>query len=295
MHFLVEEVHVCAELIVPALLGLEGDGLAYVVVVLLRVRYLHVSSGRLGGTFQFGLQDVAEHLYVISSRAVSFRHQGVDVAAVVAYSVGQSHLGQQLVEAGLLLVLQQRPDAGLHVGAHDALVEGHCSQRAVVYLHLREVVAQSQCCREARGDVDVRLVEQGVVVGRCAEQSRHRLHVHAYVASSGPLYHGGGGLHAHALGHGVEHTVVGIVLDGLREVVVHGGVEVNGRVGLQRLIGEEGSRRGVPRPAARGLQRQLLRDGVLQLCLRDVHVVQGPVVNVHEHVVLQVLPRGAVS
>ena len=54
----------------------------------------------------FRLQDIGEHLYVVSAGTVSLAHDGVYVAAVVVRSPCESELGQYLVEAVALVVVE---------------------------------------------------------------------------------------------------------------------------------------------------------------------------------------------
>ena len=99
-----KEVQMGTELKVPRLFGLVADGVADVLVGSLVVRQLHVTASPLGSTLQLGLEDVAEHLEVEASSPVAFRYDGIDVAARLVEPIGQSHLGQQLVERRIILV-----------------------------------------------------------------------------------------------------------------------------------------------------------------------------------------------
>ena len=164
------------------------------------------------------------------------------------------------------------------------------STGGVVDARLRHVVAQSEGGRQPWRQVEVCLVEQAVVGLRRTEEAGYGLRLHRDVATAGTCYHGGSSLLPHAGSHRVEHAVVGVVLDCLRQELVHGRVEVHGGVGLLPLVREEHACRALPDAHLVALVHQFVGDGVLQLCLLHVHVVLRAVVDVHQHVVLQVLP-----
>ena len=77
------EVEMCSRLIVPRSFGLVGDGVVHVVIVFLCMGHIVASPhGLLTVGVEFGLQDVAEHLYVVASSAIAFAQGGIHVAAL---------------------------------------------------------------------------------------------------------------------------------------------------------------------------------------------------------------------
>ena len=72
-----------SRLIVPRGLGLVGDGVVHVVIVFRCMGHVVASShGLLAVGVEFGLQDIAEHLYVVASCAIAFAQGGIHVAAL---------------------------------------------------------------------------------------------------------------------------------------------------------------------------------------------------------------------
>ena len=69
---IIEQVQVCTNLIVPRLLGFIADRFFYLIVVLWSILHIVVSlHGILLMSIQVGLQDIAEHLDVITSSAIA--------------------------------------------------------------------------------------------------------------------------------------------------------------------------------------------------------------------------------
>ena len=92
-----EEIQVGAELEVPRLLGLVGDGFGNIIVVLCGVFYVVVSAHSiLLVVVEFSLEHIAEHLDVVASSAITFRHKGVDIACLRTEIVSESDFRQEL-------------------------------------------------------------------------------------------------------------------------------------------------------------------------------------------------------
>lgn len=82
-----EEVQVSAQLVVPRSLWFIGDGVVDVVVIIVGMRYVIVAThGLLTIGVQLGLQDVAEHLDVVTTCSIALAHGGIDVALVIVYT-----------------------------------------------------------------------------------------------------------------------------------------------------------------------------------------------------------------
>ena len=149
---------------------------------------------------EVGLQDVAEHLDVITTGAVALGDEGVDVALALAEAIGQCHLWQELGIAFVELLRQRReqPIGVLHTARSHlcGIVQQHQGLRVVVNLHLVVVQAEAQRSLQTVGQLDVRLMEQGKGELRCMELlshlqrgnlpgSKHRLHALRHVAQNG--------------------------------------------------------------------------------------------------------------
>ena len=92
-----EEIQVGAELEIPRFLRLIGNGLLYIVIVLCGMFYVVVSAHSiLLVVVEFGLEHIAEHLDVVASSAITFRHKGVDIACLRTEIVSESDFRQEL-------------------------------------------------------------------------------------------------------------------------------------------------------------------------------------------------------
>ena len=165
----------------------------------------------------------------------------------------------------------------------------------IVYLVLGDIIAETQRSHQPVGQVEIGFVEESVVGLWGIEQARNGLCLHRNVASAGTGYHGGSSLHTHTGSHRVEHAIVGIVFYLLREEGVHLRVEEHRCIGFLPLMREEGSCGTLPDAESSGFQHQFLCEGILQLFLLHVHVVQRTIVDIHQHVVVQILPAGGIG
>ena len=182
------------------------------------------------------MEDVAEHLDIETTGTIAFRHEGIDIAAAVVDAVGQSYFRQELVEGGILLMFEDGAHGSLHVDTHHVLVEVGNSTGGIVDLVPCDIIAESQGGLQTVSEQDVGLVEETIVGLGSAEQAGNRLGIHRDMTASGTFNHCLGSLHTHTLCHRVEHTIVGIVLNSLREELVHIGIEEHRGVGLQPLV-----------------------------------------------------------
>ena len=138
-------------------------------------------------------------------------------------------------------------------------------------------------------------MEETIVGLRGAEQSRNRLCIHGDMATTHTFHHGNSSLHTHTLSHRIDHTIVSVVFNLLREICVHIRIEIDRSIGLQPLMREERARSSLPDAIAMTLMHQFLGDAVLQLLLLHMHIVQGTIVNIHQHVIVEVLPTGCIG
>ena len=184
---------------------------------------------------------------------------------------------------------------------HHTHLGQHAGRRGIVDGDVAVVVAKTECGRESWRDVERRLMVEAEIVDGGTEQSGNRLQVGAdpYPTrlGDGCLSCGHGlllresALH-HLLGHGVDHSIVHGCLDVAAEELVHFILHVHGSVGLQPLCGEEATKGPMPKARTVALERQLLGEGILELTLFHIHVVGRHIVDVHPHVVLEVLVGG---
>ena len=87
---------------VPRLFGLVADVAVDALIGSIIVGYDDVAvlqSLTLG--HEFRLVNLREHLDVVATGTIAFRHRSIDVRALVIDTIGQSHLGQQLMEGAL--------------------------------------------------------------------------------------------------------------------------------------------------------------------------------------------------
>ena len=121
---MIEEVEMCAHLIIPRHLGLVGNRLVHLLVVVGGMGHIVVATHRLLAVgIQLGLEDVAEHLYVVTTSPISLAHRGIHVALLVIDAISQPHLGQELVVI-ILRPTVEKTSQGIggclshHVGCH---------------------------------------------------------------------------------------------------------------------------------------------------------------------------------
>ena len=199
----------------------------------------------------------------------------------------------------------------INMDAKHALDDMGLSASMVIDGHVAEVVAHAQGGREALAEVVVALVEESQVLLGSGESAEDGLvDIHADVAPSTRLDVGNRlsvGLcesffarhalfhqfHHASARHGVEHAIIGIVLDGLGEMVVHGRTEDDRSIDAMPEGREESTGRPLPFSFLAALQGNLLRHRLLPLVLLHPHEVCLGVVDVHVHVVAQVLKAGS--
>ena len=141
------------------------------------------------------------------------------------------------------------------------------------------------------------------------EKTGHRIHLHLdrHAAGTGDIGSSKcacsniGSLFGHSSGnhslcdttcHGIENAVVGIVGDGFGQIGVHILIKINRSDGLQPLIRTESTERPMPFAVVPALDRQFLQERVPMLPLRKVQEVLWTIIDIHEHIVMKILPRG---
>ncbi len=303
----VEQVEMGAKLIVPGGLGLIGDGLGDAVVgrcVMVDADVAWLAEIARGG-LELTLKDVREHLDIVASGTIALGKERIDVACL-AKVVGQSDLRQKLVEMVALVVGERRTHRRSHLLAHDAGGDIDRSTGLVVDGHVAVVVAEAEGGRQAGSDLDVALMIDTEVVGRRVIVAGHVRHVKVDVDATC----GRDGCRGHTLGerschlggcplryqhvihlllHGGRDGRIGRLGSGGRQSLVHGLAKVDGGVGAEPLIGSEGAESPVPNARATTLDGELLRKRVLQLFLRQAHIVLRLVVDIHQHAVVEQL------
>ena len=283
-----------AHLVVPTVFRLVVGGLSHFGELFLHAANHLAKAAEAGvggnsvhhGVAQLAADQVAEHLYVVTSRAVAAGHRGIEVVAL-APLVLQGGLGQQLQVVGGELTLVC--GIGLHgvlVGnAHRAHLHrkaevGRVGGREVLHLQLFVVQAQPQGERQAGGEqvVEGGLVEQGAAQGGGLEASAHAqlLVVHRQL-------HGG---HLGVLGSQPLEDAVGIALDHLVDALA---VEGHRAVGVEVLVEAEGTGGPLPALAGVGLEHHLFAQRVDALPLLQVVDGCSGEVLVDEHAVAQPL------
>ena len=267
------------------------------------MRHVVIATHRLLTVgIQFGLQDVAEHLYVVSTSSIALAHDGIHVAALCVYLPVDTYLWEQLMIVVAGLVVEHRTERvgshlSHHVGSHR-----HVGGRGIVDGCVHEVVSQADGGGQSISEFQVALMENTKVPLWGVEESwRPHRHVHLHAARS--LYRCCRSCLclclAHPLGdeslrHGGDHRCVHLALDGIADRTGHPLVEIDRTIGLQPVVGEEGSSCPIPNVTygLATLEGQLLGDGVLQLLLQNAHIVGGQIVLVHQHTVFEILVAG---
>ena len=192
-------------------------------------------------------------------------------------------------------MFQYGTDSSHHLRSHHILIKMSGGAGGIVYLGFVDIISEAQGGCETVGQTQMGLMEETIVSLRGAEQSRNRLCIHGDMTTTHTFHHGNSSLHAHTLSHRIDHTIVSNVLNLLREICVHIRIEINRSIGLQPLMREESTRSSLPDAIAMTLMHQFLSNAVLQLLLFHMHIVHGTIVDIHQHVIVEILPAGCIS
>ena len=307
MQFVVQEVQACAQLEVPALLGLIGDGVGDSLIVGIGMRDVNDTVAD-GLSLYVGLHDVAEEVDVIASVHVALAGSSIDVAALVAQLVGDAKLRQQLAGGVGQMVLYHGARRAGRCSASRTSRDRGAGRRAIVYLVLAIVVAQSQSQRQTVGQREVRLMVGSQVGDRQLEEAGHRVDGGLHVQSGSidgslgstlcgslgsSLWHAlckevlqHAGLHAveHALTHGVEYALC----HGSCHTFTKGDVSR----GAHSLACTVETRGMLPDAAARRAQHEFFGQCVHLLMLTHDDLVHRQIVDVLHQSVVEMLEAG---
>ena len=303
MERMVEEIEMGSHLVVPGNFGLVRNRLVYLFVIFRRMRHVVIAMHRLLAVgIQFGLQNVAEHLNIVSSGTVALAHGGVEITLLVVELVGDSYLRQNLVVIIFRLSIQGTLQGKGGLLPHHVCRHRHEGRRLIMDAGVHQVVADAERSHQSGGEVEIALVIEAQVGLRRMVNARST-HAHRHADAARLLYRSRSRRIGRSLGHSLIHHLlhhrsmdggIHLLLNGVAYLRGHRLVEEHGSIGLQPLTGEEAAHGPIPESAhgTIALEGDFLGEGVLKLLLQDVHVRGREIILIHEHAVFQILVAG---
>ena len=283
MERMVEEIEMGSHLVVPGNFGLVRNRLVHLFVIFRRMRHVVIATHRLLAVgIQVGLQNVAEHLDIVSSGTVALAHGGVEIALLVVELVGDSYLRQELAVIIFRLSIQGTLQGKGGLLSHHVCRHRHEGSRLVMDAGVHQVVSDAERSHQSGSEVEIALVIETQIGLRRMVNTRST-HAHRHADAARLLYRSRSSRLSRSLGHSLIHHLlhhrsmdggIHLLLNAVAYRRGHRLVEEHRTIGLQPLSGEEAAHGPIPESAhgTIALEGDFLGEGVLKLLLQDVHV-----------------------
>ena len=145
------------------------------------------------------------------------------------------------------------------------------------------VVTQAECSRQTVGELECGLMKQAQIECRCMKQAWH-IHHARHRDATHPFYL--------LWGKPTEHRIIHCRIDTVDNRIDDIVSKMDGCNCLQPLIRAKDTRGPMPETVVFALEHKLLRQTVLQLSLFQPRFIQRGIIDIHLHVVIQILIGG---